>query len=355
MMKSLTLAASLMLCTLAHAGETLSISQWQADVRAALQANNTKAFEKLTNFKALAKAVTGHSSSADRELMEAARAQFAKGDFDGALATYDKVPKTSDFWLEAVEEKGWALNRQSQFEKAIAQTKTLLTPAFVSVVGTEPFFLKSLSALKICDYKEVLQTTKLFKETQRERVIAIQNLAKTGETQTIEALFTKATRFPLEITMFGEEAKSLPRLFFRDSKLQKALLASQLAQALEASKLGDGATPQMSELRLTALAKLENEASKARATVAARLKALAADEADENFKLVQKLNLVEVETIQRLHHDLSLDQNTFAKGKFRTVSMDELSFPDDGHPWMDEVDKYEVKADKCPQDIRRKM
>jgi hypothetical protein len=86
-----------------------------------------------------------------------------------------------------------------------------------------------------------------------------------------------------------------------------------------------------------------------------RLQKLATEETNDNVKVVQKLNLVEVEAIQRLHADVDLDKKLFVKGDYKKTTSDQLVFLDDGRPWIDELDKYEVRAKACPQNIRRKM
>lgn len=324
----------------------LSVKDWQKDVRWALERGDRDALARLTDRERLEKRALDRDRRADRDALEKARKQFAQGRLEEALANYDKVDKDSDYWLEAVEEKGWTYHRQNQPEKALAQTKTLLSPAFLPIVGSEAFFLRALTELKICDYKEVLQTNRLFKDSQKARVMALQDLASTGTNKALESLMRKTETFPLSLKDVGEESKTLPRLFFRDRVVQESLLAIKLGEAAaELKGLGAGKK----------LAGFERRGEKARAILKARMKTLAAAETEENFAMIQKLNLIEVETIQRLHTDKDLDREAFSKGRFRTVSADELVFPDDGHPWMDELDKFEVRADVCPQNLRRRM
>jgi hypothetical protein len=265
------------------------------------------------------------------EVMLKARKLFEAGKFSEALKEYDKVPRGSDQWLEAVEEKGWAYHRQKDYQKALAQTKTLLSQAFLPVIGSEPFFLQSLSQLKICDYKSILETHELFKTSQRQRIQDIQNLAKTGESPAVQSLTTKALTFPLTFPQVGEESKALPRQFYRDVQIQKSLMTIQNPKAAQKA------------------------IQQARQSLKSRMKLLAENEVEENFKMVQKLNLIEVETIQRIHADQELAKDSFKKGQFKQASTDELVFPDDGHPWIDELDKYEVRVNSCPENIRRKM
>lgn len=149
----------------------------------------------------------------------------------------------------------------------------------------------------------------------------------------------------------GESVKSMPRLFYKDLKFQQAVLELKMAKAaipvLENAKLN--------KKQKSILTRLQKIAADGQARAEARLKELALRENDQNFKMLQKLNLIEVETIQRIHADREMDRESFRKGQFAKAGDDQLVFPDDGRPWIDELDKYQVKVNSCPQNIRRRM
>jgi hypothetical protein len=327
----------------AEAKESFSVKAWSESLKTSL-AKNGKDVPKLLD----------RQKSRERRAIESARKMFEKGDFKKALTRYDQVEKGSDLWLEAVEEKGWSHYRQNDVQKALAQTKTLLSPTFLPIVGAEPFFLQSLSLLKICDYKGILETHKLFKETQKPRLTDIQKLADGGTNQALQDLALKADRFPLEITEVGKEATQLPRLFYRDVVVQKSLLRMKMAEE-GIPVLTDAAGGKYRTLAQKTILRLRKNAENAKANLKARISKLAAIENEENFKILQKLNLIEVETIQRVHIDQKLDQNTYSQGKFAKTDNEHLVFPDDGSPWIDELDKYQVQVKACPQNLRRKM
>lgn len=168
----------------------------------------------------------------------------------------------------------------------------------------------------------------------------MQALAGSGDSPAVQSLITKVQTFPLSFTEVGEEAKALPRLFHRDLPLQKALMAYKMAEA---------------SLKVTASSEMTKLMKSSAKAIQSRMRQLAETEVQENFKMVQKLNLIEVETIQRIHADQKMAQDSFNKGEFAEVSTDQMVFPDDGHPWIDELDKYEVRVNRCPENIRRKM
>ena len=322
------------------AASSFSIENWTQNVKSAPAAQKRQMLDVVrTSQRALKR-----SETAERKAMREARDLFAKDKFALALEKYNQVPRGADQWLEAVEEKGWVYHREKDFEKTLAQTKTLLSEPFVSIVGSEPFFLQSLTYLKICDYKGVLETHKLFKDTQRARLLELKALSKSGTNDALESVIAKAETFPLTFTQVGEAAKRLPRLFYRDMKFQQALLEMKLA---------DVAQGLVSDAK--SLNQYKKISAEGRKRLTKRVQELADLENEQNFKMLQKINLIEVETIQRLHADKNLDKNSFRQGQFAKVGPDQLVFPDDGHPWVDELDKYQVQSNSCPQDIRRKM
>lgn len=328
------------------------ISTWTQQLRSQLDSSPSKAAQILSpaGFKSLEAGILKTRNSQLAQ-MKKARLLYSQGKFEQALALYDQIQPGSDQWLQALEEKGWAFHRQKNFQKALSQTKTLLSQAFTPIVGSEPFFLQSLSQLKICDYKGILETHELFKKSQKKRLVEIQSLAQTGDSVALSQLPAKASRFPIPFKDIGEEAKVLPRLFHRDLAVQSALLEIRLSQ-VGMEEIGKRSNIPNSQTLMEKLSKIH---SRAQAHLKSRMKQLAEIENEENFKMIQKLNLIEIETIQRIHADQELDRSLFKKGQFAQASKDDLVFPDDGHPWIDEVDKFQVKVNSCPQNIRRKM
>ncbi|MDG0817515.1 hypothetical protein [Bdellovibrio svalbardensis] len=353
--KSLITASILITCLMAVATSALadeqgfSVEAWGQSFKSAVKAKNSQEMLNLLDMKVLEKSALTCVDCSTKEKLQTARKLFAKKQFDQSLELYNQIPKGTDYWFQAVEEKGWNYFRQNDSEKALAQSKTLLSPQFSEVVGTEAYFLQSLTQLKICDYKGIFATHEMFKEKQKGRVVDVQKLASTGMNEAFAKVVAKADLFPLVAKDLGDSFLHLPVLYYKDLELQGQLLKFKVSQkALEVLKAEDGG---MLKLQAT-LDKMNQDSFK---KMKARLATLAEDETKENSKIVQKLNLIEVEAIQRIHTDLSLSKDLYSKGKFKDTQEDQLVFMDDGRPWIDELDKFEVSAKACPQGIRRKM
>lgn len=324
----------------AFAVERVSTSAW---AKTWVQAQDKKASAFSTS--ALEKKVLGTCDDCEnKEALKKARSLFAEGQFESAIKSYNQIPRGNTYWLSAVEEKGWAFFRQEDYEKALAQTKTLLAPQFAEVSSTEAFLLQSLAQLKICDYKGVFETHQIFKAKQKNRIMSVQALAKTGWNDSLAQFLKKADSFPLTLADMDETVQTLPLMIYKDKEFQKQALrfkASQHAMALTQNITAKKALDKINADSFTALKN--------------RVQELAQAETDENFKVIQKLNLVEVEAIQRVHTDLELADSMYKTNKFQKVGDDKLVFMDDGRPWIDELDKFEVAAKTCAKGIRRKM
>lgn len=333
------------------AADRFSVKNWQENLSTTLKTKNVAAMSKAIETDDLQKSIIKNCSDCkNKELMKTARDLFAKGNYEEARAVYNNINKKSDYWLESIEEKGWTYFRQNQFDAVLAQTKTLLSSPFNEYVRSEAYLLQSLSHLKVCDYKNLFLTNSLFKEKMKRRLLAIQKLSESGMNDSFLQFISKDSHFPLKLEDIGSLANDLPYLFFKDTELQEELFKYKTSQAALI------VLSQSSDVQLRTLQKkLETKKLIAAKNLKIRMQKLATQETEENFKIVQKLNLVEVEGIQRLHFDMDLDQKLFNKEKFKETTVDQMVFVDDGRPWIDELDKYEVRSKYCPQNIRRKM
>lgn len=345
-MKKAVLAISLLISGMnsqSLAAERVSVSEW---VKTWTQTVTSKKAATFTTSALEKKALGTCSDCESKEALQKARSLYAQGKYDDAITAYNEIPRGNTYWLMAVEEKGWAQFRKENFEKALAQSKTLLAPQFAEIANSEAFLLQSLTQLKICDYKGVFETHQNFKEKQKSRIMEVQNLAQTGWNDSLTRFLKKADQFPLTLDDMGDSVQRLPLLIYKDLEFQK--------QALR-FKASERALSLVDAQNLTLVQTLEKINTESFRALKKRVQELAQTETNENFKIIQKLNLVEVEAIQRVHTDINLSEELYRKSKFQKVTDDQLVFMDDGKPWIDELDKFEVAAKSCNQGIRRKM
>jgi hypothetical protein len=195
---------------------------------------------------------------------------------------------------------------------------TVLAPVFSQVIQAEPYFLKSLTHLQICDYGKVFETTKLFKDNFKTRIPALQQLAQSGSTPAAEKAIDQLLAAPFRLTSVGQGASQLPVQFWRDQIFQRHILHWRASKS--------------PGFRVQALA---------------RLKGLAERDLREISSIVQKMHIVEAEVIQRLHMDVHLTDTQVQQGP-QSNDKNQLKFPYTSEVWLDELDSYQARVKDCP-------
>lgn len=297
--------------------------------------------------------------SQDLMTMTAARLLFQNGFLDAASKYYEKIPKSSDYWFDAQEEMAWSQVRKGEPQNAIAITKTLVAPAFQSQVGPEPFFLRALSQLKVCDYPAVVTTLNTYRERFKPRAAELAKLAESANTPAVTRLVARMKTGPTKLTDLGADAAALPRFVTRDAALsqnvqtEKALEAeAKLAGELYARSLTGGTAQVGFQARLEGFKKaVETRTQAARSATYGRVKALALEETEEIGAMLQKLHIVEAELLQQISLADRVISATQGKsstkvGTTGSQAKDKVWFPAEGETWFDEYSNYKVDIKK---------
>ncbi len=257
------------------------------------------------------------AAQGEQKILSTARKLFEQKKFNEALNEYQKIPNKSDRYLIVLEEKAWTYIHLNQYDKALAASRTLTSPALSGLTTTEPFLLKALVQLKICDYVGVFQTLKDFKTQKREQIVAIQEIAKTRQNSVSRPTLEKWMTNTEDWKSLGPALAKMPQLFYHDKGMLAAAKNKSIAQM---------------ERRLQELAVFEN---------------------NENHRILQKLNLIEVEGVQRVHIASQFNQK---QGETLEKSDDDLVFKDSKDDvWLDELDSYQATIDRCQKKSGRTM
>jgi hypothetical protein len=255
--------------------------------------------------------------SSEQQTLSKARQLFEKKNYKEALAEYDKITPQSDRYLMVLEEKAWTYIHLDQMNKALAASRTLTSPSLNGLTTTEPFLLRALVQLKLCDYVGVFQTLKDFRTLKRDQVIAIQELAKKQRNSISRQTLGLWIKNTANWKALGPNLAKMPQLFYRDSIMLSAAKAKDLKRL---------------EKRLQQLAVIEN---------------------NENHRILQKLNLIEVEGVQRVHIATQFNNK---QGVTLEKSDDDLVFKDSEEDvWLDELDSYQATVDRCEKKSGRTM
>jgi hypothetical protein len=279
----------------------------------------------------------------DQIYMAAARMLYQDNKLDLAMKYYDQVPKSSDFWLEALEEKAWIYTRLDQFGGTLAEMKTILSPSLIAQVGPESYFLATLASLKVCDYTNIFKVLKEFKEHNRGRMNGLQQLADLGQTESSERALSKMESGAKTWAEIGPDVQNLPRFINRDEILSRATYRRGLAKIAlnQATQLSNS-----SSFFSGVLSQAKTAVNNVDPTLKSRLKTLAGQDLEEMKKNLLKLQLVEAEAIHHMHVGQNVAKNiTEPKPNIK----DKIEFPfEEDEVWLDELDHYQAQAKGCP-------
>jgi hypothetical protein len=250
--------------------------------------------------------------ASELEVMENARANFTKGNFAKAIELYSTVPASSDFWLDAIEERAWSHTRMANYESALADLHSVTSTVWSSQVGPETYMLSTFVSLKICAYKDVVTKIDLFKKRMYPRIDALENMMARPLPSDFWNMSEAIKNGKVTMASLGKNAEKYPRYFFRDRKVADALRSNSVA------------------------------------VVNSRMKELAKQDLKEIEANLKKMKIIEVELIQKI---LLTEQSKNSKKDLNFSSIDRnksMVFPvTDEEVWIDEVGHFQVKADLC--------
>lgn len=305
--------------------------------------------EKMSNYGGLPK---------DRVALARARFAYQKKQFNSAIENYKKIDQGSDYWFESLEEQGWSYLQLKQPQRSLGVLKTVTADVFKPVVGPESYFLNAYILMKLCDYKEVFKFLDRFKKAYKERAVLMEKISSQGSTketrEALQEIFTKGLSFKA----VAAKLEVLPRLVNRDGELQALIgeAGQRKNEMIRLDALLEKADSQ-SSLKTALLESKSRMSRRAGGLVEAaslgqaekRVRALAQEELKEISQILQKMQLVEAESIQRLYSYQQLQANF--KGDYKDTLKkqgDVMVFEADEEVWLDELDKYQVEVKGCP-------
>lgn len=265
----------------------------------------------LVGLTLLASSLAVADTAKDRGIVNQAREKYAQGKLTEAEQLYSKIEPNSDYWLLAIEERAHTHGKAGNYNKALADLTTLISPVFEKSLGPEPYFTAALTYLRLCQYDNIFSILNKYKENMKARTLALVSIADREADQKVLDILKKVN----EKGSAGYADKSIeyPGLFHLDGKLQNYLAAKNNTKALE------------------------------------RVATLAKEDLKEISSTTKKLHLIEAEVMQRLHKlEEAKDENRTHIGKIKANSK-QLEFPHTDELWIDEVNSYQVEADQCPK------
>jgi len=287
----------------------------------------------------------------DMVSMTQGRVLYQKGELDAALNSYQQIPKGSSIWVEAVEERAWAHLRKEDYDKALGVITTALSPVLAPLAGPETFFLSNLMSLRVCDYSRLFKTSELFKTRQRQRLIEIQALAKSGTNPHLNQTFTKFETSGVSQESAGAMVEFMPRGLFRDGAFVRAMETRRLLlnEVQVAGKwIEQGRVLGLNSELENTIQRNQKSAESLKQQGLKRARSLAQTDMREYKMILNKMHILEAEVIERLHLDDNLkgERSKLSKNKDSKDSLVFAYVP--GEEWMDELDNYQARVKDCP-------
>jgi tetratricopeptide (TPR) repeat protein len=287
----------------------------------------------------------------------AARLLYQSAYFEAAEKYYDKIPKSSDYYFQAQEEKAWSFLRRRQPQNALAITQTLVNPVLSGQIEPETWFVRALAQLKTCDYPAALETLRAFPTEFKVRTVALDKLTKEAKTEEVLKALDLIGKNTLNLPALVKISKNLPQGMVRDEILRQLVKTQQIFEG--ESKAVETLTAAMRDIA----ARAEFETLKNSATMRAaqalsntidRVKKLAQVEVDETKAILNKLHIVEAEIIQQVETASKVAKSAPAQedikiGTTGSVAEDVLKFPFQKEFWFDELTNYKVDLKKACQ------
>ncbi len=95
-------------------------------------------------------------------LLGLARAYYSQGDFAESIVHYEKVPRFSNDWYDAMFESGWAYFQEAKFGRALGMVHAVQSPYFDDRYRSESFVLKAMAYFQVCHFDRVNKTLDSF-------------------------------------------------------------------------------------------------------------------------------------------------------------------------------------------------
>ncbi len=250
-------------------------------------------------------------TAAETDVLNQARLEFEKGRFEKARELYSQVPKSSDYWLLALEEQAWSYIREQRYEKALGMYHTLSTEAFAPQASPETYLIGAYAGLRICDYKLVFEVSRDFKKAFKPKLGALGNITKTISPDSQELFsFLQSGNTKRWSDMGRVAIEKWPSFVNKDKALLSAVKARDFSKA---------------QLRLFDLAQRD-------------IKAIG--------KITKKMRIVEVEALQRMN--LQNSPEVASQGESISDDDDTIYFEKEKDDvWIDEITRYRVKTKGC--------
>ena len=161
-------------------------------------------------------------------LLGAGRAYYSQGDFKKSVVYYEKVPRFSEDWYDAMFESGWAYFQNAQFGKALGMVHSIQSPYFDDRYRAESFVLKATVYFQMCHFdraRKALDSFFLIYEPMSEQLKPFME-GEQSDAEMVELIVKGDAKFPNEIRLQVSNNRRFQKFLKQvqevDTELEKA-------------------------------------------------------------------------------------------------------------------------------------
>jgi hypothetical protein len=276
----------------------------------------------------------------DRCLINMARVQFEKFEFEKAIKTYNKINKKSFLWPYTLMEKAWAYYQLEKFNRTLGLVVTYKSPLLSSYFFPENELLTAMSYNKLCLWEDALVVIKNYQEKfKKQSDILKQALSnKKNSKQYFYELYSDANHPLLKHSFI----KNIKTHLSKKIRLNLNLLLTEKITQEKKILLNGELSPELVKVLNKELAKLE---SIAKLNINKVVKAYLYDYINNIHNLSYQMFNINLDIVsdQRnllyVNHKLVSDR---ARGSYENAHReeDEFFYSFDGPFWADELGDY---------------
>ena len=134
-------------------------------------------------------------------LLGLARAYYSQGDYAKSIEYYERVPRFSNDWYDAMFESGWAYFQEAKFGRALGMVHAVQSPYFDDRYRSESFVLKATAYFQVCHFDRVAKTLDSFFRIYRPMADRLRAWLKPGHTDAdmVDLVANGHADFPEEV------------------------------------------------------------------------------------------------------------------------------------------------------------
>lgn len=95
-------------------------------------------------------------------MLAEARAQYGLGNYEASLEGFERVPRYSEFWFQALYEQAWAHYQEQNFGEALGALESVLSPYFAKRHVPEAYVIQGTAYFTYCQWDRVRRSVERY-------------------------------------------------------------------------------------------------------------------------------------------------------------------------------------------------